>query len=212
MNSTEKDLKLQRIYDYAITRYGEDSVLGVFVNNDPWNKTSKYILVLIPTLEELCFTDMCTTIEIDKIVFQGMDITNFVHCVKYNTEEMLLNTQYHHMYEHFFKDADNNELIKQGVIYFIRERMESTNNYKTFSKSLTFAEIDALEKIIDTIGGIQGIVSINSLSKETGISRPVFNNLLNKMENTKVAIIQNMGAKGTYIKFINQTLLKERGK
>ena len=39
----------------------------------------------------------------------------------------------------------------------------------------------------------------------------MFNNLLNKLENAKLIIVNNMGAKGTHIKFINQKLLQERG-
>ena len=86
----------------------------------------------------------------------------------------------------------------------------NNTNYELFKNSLTFAENEALDKIIDKIH-IEGIISISSLSKETGISRPVFNHLLNKLENAKLIIVNNMGAKGTYIKFINQRLLKERG-
>ena len=90
------------------------------------------------------------------------------------------------------------------------ENAYDNNNYELFKKSLTFAENEALDKIIDKIHQ-EGIISINSLSRETGISRPVFNNLLNKLENAKLITVNNMGAKGTYIKFINNKLLKERG-
>ena len=86
----------------------------------------------------------------------------------------------------------------------------NNTNYQLFKNSLTFAEDEALDKIINKIH-IEGIISINSLSRETGISRPVFNNLLNKLENAKLITVNNMGAKGTYIKFINQKLLQERG-
>lgn len=84
------------------------------------------------------------------------------------------------------------------------------NTYEQFKQSLTLAETEGLTYIMQKIQN-EGIISINALSKETGISRPVFNNLINKLENSKIIIMQNMGAKGTYIKFINQTLLKERG-
>lgn len=86
----------------------------------------------------------------------------------------------------------------------------NNTNYELFKNSLTFAENEALDKIIDKIH-IEGIISISSLSRETSISRPVFNNLLNKLENAKLITVNNMGAKGTYIKFINQKLLQERG-
>lgn len=79
----------------------------------------------------------------------------------------------------------------------------SQDAYELLDKSLTFAETEAFKQIINRIGS-QGIISIINLSKETGISRPVFNNLLNKLENTKIATIQNMGNKGTYIKIIKE--------
>lgn len=90
------------------------------------------------------------------------------------------------------------------------ENTYDNTNYELFKKSLTFAEDEALDEIIDKIH-IEGIISISSLSRETGISRPVFNNLLNKLENAKLITVNNMGAKGTHIKFINQKLLQERG-
>lgn len=90
------------------------------------------------------------------------------------------------------------------------ENTYNNTNYELFKKSLTFAEDEALDEIIDKIH-IEGVISISSLSRETGISRPVFNNLLNKLENAKLITVNNMGAKGTYIKFINQKFLQERG-
>lgn len=50
--------------------------------------------------------------------------------------------------------------------------------------------------------------NISILTKEYGISRPVFTTLLNKLKNNKIAEIDNKGAKGTYIHFNNKEYLK----
>jgi GTP-sensing pleiotropic transcriptional regulator CodY len=92
------------------------------------------------------------------------------------------------------------------VIEIIKHSFKISNT--DFSDNLTIAEKEGLDYILSQIGK-EGIVSINNLSKETGISRPVFNNLIAKMKTAKVAIIQNMGAKGTYIKITNLNLLKK---
>ncbi len=202
MNSTE----LQKVYDYAISRYGEDAVLCVF---DSDVNMKRKAVVLIPTLEELCFDEVNALIEVNDMIFQVLGLSNFLDFAKL-IKNKIVNPQYENMYDFFFGKAEDEESIKQGVIFYIKERMNGDISYRTFTKSLTFAEKDALSGIFNKIGN-EGIVSINALSKETGISRPVFNNLINKIENTKVAMVNNMGAKGTYIKFINQTLLKERG-
>ena len=172
MNSTE----LQKVYDYAISRYGEDAVLCVF---DSDVNMKRKAVVLIPTLEELCFDEVNVLIEVNDMIFQVLGLSNFLDFAKL-IKNKIVNPQYENMYDFFFGKAEDEESIKQGVIFYIKERMNGDIGYRTFTKSLTFAEKDALSGIFNKIGN-EGIVSINALSKETGISRPVFNNLINKI-------------------------------
>ena len=50
----------------------------------------------------------------------------------------------------------------------------------------------------------EGNISISKILLETSISRPVFKNLLRKMEECNYAQIENQGVKGTYIKFLEE--------
>jgi hypothetical protein len=68
-----------------------------------------------------------------------------------------------------------------------------------FFSSLTLMEIKAYEAVSASIG-TEGYVTVSKLVSQTSISRPVFNNLFNKMKQAEVAKIENAGVKGTYIK------------
>ena len=195
-------MKLVRILNYSIEKYGEDAVLCATqstINN------KEAVVFLIPTLEDLCFGNLDKVIETENHIFQTCGIEQFLYFNKY-FGRVIINPKYKEEYECYFANPDDTQQIKTGVLNLIRNRVVVSDNYDIFMQSLTATEVDALDEIKDKIGS-EGIISINSLSKETGISRPVFINLLNKMTNTKVAETSNMGAKGTYIKIINDKLV-----
>lgn len=73
--------------------------------------------------------------------------------------------------------------------------------------SLTKTEERALIYILETIGE-EGIVSISQAIQGSGISRPVFTSLLDKLNHYRAAEIKNMGVKGTYINFYDHILSK----
>ena len=153
----------------------------------------------------MCFGNLDKVVETPEHIFQTSGIQNLLTLNKF-LGRVIINPRYEEEYKCYFSDKEDVQQIKTGILNLIRDRAIVTDNYEVFTQSLTLTEVDALDEIKDKIGN-EGIISINSLSKETGISRPVFNNLLNKMSNTQVAEVQNMGAKGTYIKIINQKLL-----
>lgn len=101
------------------------------------------------------------------------------------------------------EDLDNH--MKQGILDLIQCGLENSQTYITkdeFIQHLTHAEGAALSSIIETIKN-EGNVTISKLVKEYTISRPVYNNLLLKLQKYNVAEVVNMGVKGTYIKIIN---------
>jgi GTP-sensing pleiotropic transcriptional regulator CodY len=73
--------------------------------------------------------------------------------------------------------------------------------------SLTKTEEKALIFVLETIGD-EGILSISEAIRQSGISRPVFTGLLDKLDRYKAAEIKNMGVKGTYINFYDHILSK----
>lgn len=70
-----------------------------------------------------------------------------------------------------------------------------------FYKSLTVNEKNAFIAIKEAIG-LSGNISIVKMIQKTGISRPVWTSLLQKMEKYGVAIVKNQGVKGTNIEIL----------
>jgi hypothetical protein len=99
------------------------------------------------------------------------------------------------------------EIIKNSIIELMRISFLNIS-HNDFLESLTNGEKDALKVIVKQLGGdIEGNISISQLVQISSISRPVFNNLLQKMKNSYVAEIDNQGVKGTYIKIIDGNIL-----
>lgn len=195
-------MKLLRTLNYSIEKYGTDAVLCAAQSSI---SSAEAVVILIPALEDICFGNPNRIVETPEHTFQTIGIQSLLTSINF-FGRVIINPRYEEEYKSYFSDKDNIQQIKTGILNLVRNRTIVTDNYEIFIQSLTFTEVDALDEIKDKIGG-EGTISINSLSKETGISRPVFNNLLNKMSNTKVAEVQNMGARGTYIKIINEKLL-----
>ena len=73
--------------------------------------------------------------------------------------------------------------------------------------SLTKTEEKALIFCLEEIGD-EGILSISEAIRKSGISRPVFTSMLDKLDRYKGDEIKNMGVKGTYINFYDHILSK----
>ena len=79
-----------------------------------------------------------------------------------------------------------------------------------FKKKLTDLELQALDVILNNLANkYEGIISISQLVNTSGISRPVFKSVLDKMKTNLIAEWENRGVKGTYIKIIDGNLLIE---
>ena len=205
--------KINESYDFALTIYEEKNILGVFVYDE-----DKIKVIYIPTFEELCFKSSMSsliynekkdTIIVENICSLANNISFAQNFLKENNPK-LINPDYIAIYSNFLenKNIENIDEIKAGIMEIIK--MVVNNTEEEFLNQLTIAEKEGLKIILKTIG-TEGVVSINNLSKDIGISRPVLNNLISKMKTAKVAIIQNMGAKGTYIKILNLKLIKQKG-
>ena len=82
------------------------------------------------------------------------------------------------------------------------KRLRERVSYDNFYEKLTAAEKKALTEIKNkTENGIAQI-SISKIVEETGISRPVYKNLLNKLEKNNISKITSQGVKGTLIEFL----------
>jgi hypothetical protein len=102
-------------------------------------------------------------------------------------------------------------ILDTGVIEILRysfTKQESVISATEFYSHLTNAEIKAYRSIIKNIHE-EGNITISKLVETNSISRPVYNNLLNKMKEDKVAEVLNMGMRGTYIKITEPELKVE---
>ena len=99
-------------------------------------------------------------------------------------------------------------LVKSTIIKFFNhnEKDYVATPFKDFYDKLTNREIQGLNGIIKRIQN-EGDISLFNLIAETGISRPVFTSLLNKLKEYNMAEIVSRGTKGTHIKFLNGNLI-----
>lgn len=100
--------------------------------------------------------------------------------------------------------------VEEILRYSFSDKIEEKSmSQKEFEKLLSQKEkeaFDVIEKLVNGSVGNERNVSISTLCKNYNISRPVFNSLFEKLKAYKMAEIVNMGAKGTFIKFIHPEL------
>ena len=103
---------------------------------------------------------------------------------------------------------DSQELIKEGLLNIFNQYLTMRDGIqeKLFT-SLTKTEEKALIFVLETIGEC-GNISISEAINKSGISRPVFTSLFDKLDRYKGAEIKNQGVKGTYINFYDHVLSK----
>ena len=106
--------------------------------------------------------------------------------------------------QRFKKNRADEKLITDSVVEIIRMSLNPVPAKEEFLTNLTDAEKEALEIINKNLPEKEGNISISKLLLETSVSRPVFKNLLRKMEECNYAQIENQGVKGTYIKFLEE--------
>jgi GTP-sensing pleiotropic transcriptional regulator CodY len=107
------------------------------------------------------------------------------------------------------EDADDyQDLIAEGLLNIFNQYLTMRDGIqeKLFS-SLTKTEEKALVYVLETIGE-EGNISISTAIADSGISRPVFTSLFDKLDRYKGAEIKNQGVKGTYISFYDHVLSK----
>lgn len=98
----------------------------------------------------------------------------------------------------------NEQLISNSIIEIIRVSLNPIVPKEEFLLNLTENEKEALQVIVNNLPEKEGNISISKLLTQTTVSRPVFKNLLRKMEDCNYAQVENQGVKGTYIKFLEE--------
>ena len=103
---------------------------------------------------------------------------------------------------------DSQELIKEGLLNIFNQYLTMRDGIQEkLFESLTKTEEKALIYVLETVGE-EGNISISTAIADSGISRPVFTSLFDKLDKYKGAEIKNQGVKGTYINFYDHVLSK----
>lgn len=89
------------------------------------------------------------------------------------------------------------------LIGFIEDAIRASQeiDISIFFDNITANEKLAFNAIKEEIGN-EGNISVVKMMQKTGLSRPVFTSLLQKMEKYGIAHIKNQGVKGTYINIL----------
>lgn len=75
--------------------------------------------------------------------------------------------------------------------------------------TLSFSEQDAIKHIFTELDGNEGILVASKVADRVGITRSVIVNALRKFESAGIIESRSLGMKGTYIKILNDILIKE---
>lgn len=110
----------------------------------------------------------------------------------------------------FQRDEQGLKQITKGVQEIMKVALTDMVQEQSFRKKLTTLEEQALDIILSHLEeGHEGNISISQLVAASSLSRPVFKNVLRKMEDNLIAEVENQGVKGTHIKIIDGILLGE---
>lgn len=96
-----------------------------------------------------------------------------------------------------------------SILQVLPPRTDTVDSTVRFIQKLTNNEKTIFVAIGEELDNGKGNISVVKLMQKTGISRPVFTSLFNKMKEYCVATIENQGVKGTHIQLHNLSLLQQ---
>lgn len=216
----ELNKKLSKIID----KYGDEFVFCIFTYGVEQNVEA----VVIPTFAEICLNEPLIFDEVDGVKI--VDIRASYHGTRDGypelieglyTDNIIIAPRYEHLFQNLFKSKREEiragiergvpaEELKIALMKTLRTAWNDTSNAVKFIKQLTDAEKLALEGIRETIGD-EGTFSQAKVASAIGVSRLTMTNLVQKMKTHEIAEVNFLGPKGTYVRFIDDTVLNIRG-
>ncbi|WP_317366763.1 GTP-sensing pleiotropic transcriptional regulator CodY [uncultured Tyzzerella sp.] len=103
-------------------------------------------------------------------------------------------------------------LIWNYKIIETNEKQTKHQNIRTCISTLSYSELEAALSIFEEIENGEGLVVASKIADKAGITRSVIVNALRKFESARIIETRSLGMKGTYIKVLNEYLLKELDK
>jgi hypothetical protein len=219
--------KLNNDYQNALKTFGETRLLGVFLVGPE----QKSVVLFFPQLQDIAINcpPLNTWVEStnnEKCQWLDVRLVADLLCCRpdemgevFITDLFKLSPIYQKMFLKIKEEVcamKVKDWVDGNHLNFIAEWWEKLfDHYLQFRdgvqiqifNALTKTEERALIYILETIGE-EGVVSISQAIQGSGISRPVFTGLLDKLDRYKAAEIKNMGVKGTYINFYDHILSK----
>ena len=222
MNEKEIYWKLNQHLKIVQQNYSAENII-VICATEIGNNEIESSAIVVPTFEQVCtslqsiHTTLCEYITIYDI----REMYNIKQHFIFDAEYIIVNPKYEHIFYKVCmanKDKFNagsaigkpaNE-CRIALMKVCRYCWNEGSNAVRFIKQITDAEKLALNGIIKAIGD-EGIISQSKVASSVGVPRLTMSNLIMKMKFCEVATVKYMGNKGTYIKFIDDTLLNING-
>ena len=222
MNEKEIYWKLNQHLKIVQQNYPAENIIAICVTEIGDDEIESSAIV-VPTFEQVCtslqsiHTTLCEYITIYDI----REMYNIKQHFIFDAEYIIVNPKYEHI---FYKvGMANKDKFNAGgaigkpadecriaLMKVCRYCWNEGSNAVRFIKQITDAEKLALNGIVKAIGD-EGVISQSKVASSVGVSRLTMSNLIMKMKFCEVAEITYMGNKGTYIKFIDDTLLNING-
>lgn len=187
-----------------LTKEEPNKYYALFFVRELENNNILTVALKFPTYEDLCCSDPCS--EEQKIIDN-----NIIHILDMRTfyKNTYIPYSAFYIFNPIYSQLNPREATKEQIAdlftkFYQYEKYKDIDVYSTLTKT----EKAAAREIYFEIGN-EGDISISKLIQVSGISRPVFNNLLNIFANTNSAEVTARGVKGTHIKFTNQMLLEK---
>lgn len=108
------------------------------------------------------------------------------------------------LYKPSDKSYDAAKTLREGIVKIVSISLENSVSQESFLLLLTEKEKKAWESLKSMFTDGTVVISISKIIEQTGISRPVWNSLLVKLENNKIATVKNNGVKGTTITLLRR--------
>ena len=222
MNEKEIYWKLNQHLKIVQQNYPAENIIAICVTEIGDDEIESSAIV-VPTFEQVCTTlqSIHTTLCEYITIYDIREMYNIKQHFLFDAEYIIVNPKYEHI---FYKvGMANKDKFNAGgaigkpadecriaLMKVCRYCWNEGSNAVRFIKQITDAEKLALNGIVKAIGD-EGIISQSKVASSVGVSRLTMSNLIMKMKFCEVAEITYMGNKGTYIKFIDDTLLNING-
>lgn len=216
---------VEKDYHNSLKILGDQRLLGTFLIGPEY----KTVTIFFPTVQDIAINCAPLNSWLNKTENGGnqwvdfrlvIDLlcnkTNFIHNIFFTSSYMIsplyqklfnkLKTEVAALKISDWMDGSNLNFFTSWWTKFFDHYLQFRDGVqdKIFD-SLTKTEEKALIFVLESIGD-EGILSISTAISQSGISRPVFTSLLDKLDRYKGAEVKNMGVKGTYISFHDHIL------